>query len=98
MVHFCPLDPCWFLLELTLARTCFFTERNAPGGGRCHPPRYLASECARASRQRPADSLGRSKSNGVRVDLFRSTFDLPGQVKQKMFRFPGRQFRQVFRQ
>ena len=31
-------------------------------------PRHLAPECDRASRQRPTDSLGRFKSNGVRVD------------------------------
>ena len=32
---------------------------------------------------KPVDSLGRSESNGVRVYLFRSTVDLPGQVKQR---------------
>ena len=47
-----------------------------------------APECDRALWQKPADSLGRFQSNGVRVDLFRSTVDLPGQVKQKMYHFP----------
>ena len=54
------------------------------------PPCHLTPECYRSSRQIPADSLGRSKSNGVLVDLFRSTVDLPGQVKLKKFRFPGK--------
>ena len=30
-------------------------------------------------------SLGRSESNGVRFDLFRSTIDIPGQVKLNNF-------------
>ena len=69
---------------LTLARTSFFTKRERTWwGGGCHPPCHLSPECDRASRQRPADILGRSESNGVRVDLFRSTVDLPSQVKQK---------------
>ena len=35
----------------------------------------------RASRRRLPDSLGHSESNGVRVSLFRSTVDLPGQTR-----------------
>ena len=66
------------------------TRTHLGGGGIATPlPRHLAPECARASRQRPADSLGHSESNGVRVDLLRSTVDLPGQVKQKIVPFSG---------
>ena len=65
----------------------FHKTRTHLGGGRVPPPRYLAPERDKASRQRPADSLGRSKPNGVRVDLFRSTVDLPGQVKKENRKF-----------
>ena len=58
---------------LTLARTSLFTSLE----------RHLAPDCERASQQRPADSLGRCESNGVQVCLFKSTVDLPGQVKLK---------------
>ena len=34
--------------------------------------------------------MGRSESNGVRVDLFRATVDLPGLVKLKKLCFSGR--------
>ena len=80
------------LAKFTLARTSFFTKRErtwAGGGGGCNPPSHLAPECAKASRQRLTDNLGRSEYNGVRADLFGSTVDLPSQVKLKKFRFPG---------
>ena len=47
------------------------------------PPHYRAPDCDRASQQILADNLGRSESNGVRVDLFMPTIDLPGHIKQK---------------
>ena len=53
------------------------------------PPHYRAPDCDRASQQILADNLGRSESNGVRVDLFMPTIDLPGHIKQKNYRFPG---------
>ena len=40
-------------------------------------------DCDRPCKHRPADSLGRSKFNGVRVNLFRPTVDLPGLNKIK---------------
>ena len=49
-------------------------------------PRHLACNCDRASQWRPAASLGRSESSGVWLSLFRSTVDLPGQVKYTVSR------------
>ena len=66
---------------LTLDSPFFFTILEPPGGGGAPHPRHPATDCTRALQQRPADRLGRSESNGVRIDLFRSTVDLPGPVK-----------------
>ena len=52
------------------------------------------SNCDGASRQRLADSLGRSKSKDVRLYIFRSTADLPCQAKLQKYSFPGIVFRQ----
>ena len=61
----------------------FSPKENVPGEwGSCHPRGIsLLSTFDRASRQRPADSLGRSESNGLRVILLAQPFDLPGDVK-----------------
>ena len=80
-LELCLLCALFFCFCITLARTSFFTKREHTWGGA--PPCHLAPGCDRASRQRPADSLGRSESNGVRVDLFRSTIDLPDQIKKQ---------------
>ena len=79
--------------KLTLARISFFTKRECPWGGGTPPPRHLAPECDKTSWQRPMDILWHSKSNGVRVDLFGSTVDLPGQVNVL---FPGLVFHDSF--
>ena len=52
------------LVPLSLKR-----ERTWGGGGA-----PCSIECKISSRQRPADSLGRFGSNGVRVDLHAKTF------------------------
>ena len=83
-LELCLLCALFFCFCITLARTSFFTKREHTWGGGGAPPCHLAPECDRASRQRPADSLGRSESNGVRVDLFRSTIDLPDQIKNNV--------------
>ena len=64
---------------LTLARTCYFAilERTWGGGwGGCHPPRRFAPVGARASGQKPADSLGCCESNDTRFYPFRASLDL----------------------
>ena len=60
--------------------------------GGYHSLYHLTPDGDRALQQRPADSLGRSKSNGMRVYLFRSTVGLPGQFKLKKYRLPVRYF------
>ena len=50
---------------LTLARTCYFAILERTWGGGCHPPRRFAPEHARASRQKPNESLGLDESNDV---------------------------------
>ena len=73
---------------LTLTRTSFFTKRERTWRGGDPRAIWLLSVIELRDKDH-RDSLERSESNGVRVDLFGSTVDLPGQVKLKKIRFPG---------
>ena len=55
-------------------------------------PYQLVPDCDRASQQGTANRLGRSESSGVCFYRFRSPVDIPGQIKLKKHRFPGRYF------
>ena len=67
------------------ARTCYFAilERTWGGGVGCPPPRRFAPVGARASGQKPADSLGCCESNGTRFYPFRAYLDLPRSSQTK---------------
>ena len=69
------------------------------GGGGCHPPSRFAPNGDKASKQKPADSLGCFESNGTQFDLFRSYLDLPrsGQTKKVSY-FGLHPEHQVFRE
>ena len=47
----------------------------------------MAPDGDKASQQRPVDSLGRFKANGVRIYLFGSIVNLPDQVNIKKYHF-----------
>ena len=68
-------------IHLALARTSFSPNKNAPGGGGGTLIAIsLLSVIELRNKDQRIAGWGRSESNGVRVDLFRPTVNLPGQA------------------